>query len=193
MMIEHQMFRTPSPPACVATRRRAANVSERFFDDEGTFRWNREFPDGTTGVEGLYIAGRSAGTDHQVVVGAGHGASVGLQIIKDEFKDRGFWPEIANYVDWIAYKGRYEGDDWYENVKDSFLDMVPDEADLSDREIRKVIEKKIQQVQDRQVPKKDARERDREAQMKLIEALDDDVVEEYVETHYLPSSVGDGS
>lgn len=164
------------------------DACDLFFDDEGQFRWDVEYPDGTTGVDGLYIAGRSAGADHQVVAGSGHGASVALGIIKEEFEKRGFWRNIADYLDWTAYQGRYESDDFFEHIEETFEETVPDDADKTTEEIQQIIEEKARQIKDRQMTKEEARRRDRQAQIKLIEALDDDVVNAYFEKHYASTS-----
>lgn len=57
--------------------------------------------DGSTGVEGLYAAGRVAGTHHQAVVAAGDGASVALHVIEDS--------EVPFYHDWVAPEGYFTG------------------------------------------------------------------------------------
>ncbi len=54
---------------------------------------------GETGVDGLYAAGRIAGTRHQTVVAAGDGADVALEVIEDS--------EIPFYHDWVAPEGYF--------------------------------------------------------------------------------------
>jgi len=54
---------------------------------------------GATGVDGLYAAGRIAGTHHQTVVAAGDGAAVALEIIDDS--------EIPFYHDWVTPEGYF--------------------------------------------------------------------------------------
>jgi len=54
---------------------------------------------GRTGVDGLYAAGRLAEKPHQAAVCAGHGAEVGVTILKDD--DRPF------YHDWVAPDGYF--------------------------------------------------------------------------------------
>jgi thioredoxin reductase len=55
--------------------------------------------DGSTGVDGLYAAGRLAGKEHQTVVAAGHGGEVGLAVVHDS--------EIPFYHDWVAPEGYF--------------------------------------------------------------------------------------
>ncbi len=56
---------------------------------------------GETGVEGLYAAGRIAGTRHQTVVAAGDGADVALEVIEHS--------DIPFYHDWVAPEGYFTG------------------------------------------------------------------------------------
>ncbi len=57
--------------------------------------------DGSTGVDGLYAAGRIAETHHQTVVAAGDGASVALTVVDDS--------EVPFYHDWVAPEGYFTG------------------------------------------------------------------------------------
>ncbi len=57
--------------------------------------------DGSTGVDGLYAAGRIAGQPHQTVVAAGDGARVALTVIHDS--------EVPFYHDWVAPEGYFTG------------------------------------------------------------------------------------
>ena len=54
---------------------------------------------GATDVDGLYAAGRVAGTHHQAIVAAGDGATVGLSVIEDS--------EVPFYHDWVVPEGYF--------------------------------------------------------------------------------------
>jgi len=56
---------------------------------------------GSTGVEGLYAAGRLAEQHHQSVVAAGHGAQVGLAVAEDS--------DVEFYHDWTVPEGYSSG------------------------------------------------------------------------------------
>ena len=56
--------------------------------------------DGTTPVDGLYVASPSD-ADRQAITVAGRGARVGKRIVADERIDDGWWPEAAEGVDWV--------------------------------------------------------------------------------------------
>ncbi|MHB9285718.1 FAD-binding protein [Halobacteriales archaeon Cl-PHB] len=57
--------------------------------------------DGSTGVDGLYAAGRLAETHHQTVVAAGDAASVALTVVDDS--------DVPFYHDWVAPEGYFTG------------------------------------------------------------------------------------
>lgn len=58
---------------------------------------------GRTGVDGLYAAGRVAGTHHQAIVAAGDGAAVGVTLLEDH--PRPF------YHDWVTPTAYFTGRD----------------------------------------------------------------------------------
>lgn len=59
--------------------------------------------DGATAVDGVYAAGRIAGEEHQSIVAAGHGASVGIAVVRDS--------DVPFYHDWVAPEGYFTGRD----------------------------------------------------------------------------------
>ncbi|MFB6345554.1 MAG: FAD-dependent oxidoreductase [bacterium] len=66
---------------------------------DGGKRFVRTDNRGETAVDGLYAAGRIAGTHHQTIVAAGDGARVGLNVIED------LKPDF--YHDWVAPEGYF--------------------------------------------------------------------------------------
>lgn len=57
--------------------------------------------DGSTGMDGLYAAGRIAGEPHQTIVAAGDGACVALTVIHDS--------EVPFYHDWVVPENYFTG------------------------------------------------------------------------------------
>ena len=55
--------------------------------------------EGRTDVDGVYAAGRLAETEHQTVVVAGDGASVGITVVRDA--------DVPFYHDWVAPEGYF--------------------------------------------------------------------------------------
>jgi choline dehydrogenase-like flavoprotein len=92
--------------------------------------------DGRTIIDGLYIAGRLADAGSQVLINAGHGATVGLTIIEDDRRERGFPDDLAAaYHDWVVVEGGYGGDDWEQQLRDQFDEAVPDAPALDERQL----------------------------------------------------------
>jgi thioredoxin reductase (NADPH) len=54
---------------------------------------------GASAVDGLYAAGRIAGTHHQAIVAAGDGAAVGLSVVEDA--------DVPFYHDWVVPDGYF--------------------------------------------------------------------------------------
>jgi len=87
---------------------------------------------GRTAVDGLYAAGRLAGVEHQALAAAGHGAQVGLAVVRDSLIEAGFWQELAEkYYDWSVKPYRHE--DW--DIEAWFNEQLPEDTELDDEEL----------------------------------------------------------
>jgi threonine dehydrogenase-like Zn-dependent dehydrogenase len=85
--------------------------------------------DGTTPVEGLYVATPSE-ADDQAIVAAGRGARVGRRVTADARVDDGWWEAAAEGVDWMRRDAELEGewtdrDTWAEWFDDYHADRAP--------------------------------------------------------------------
>lgn len=74
--------------------------------------FDREYADrdGTTPVDGLYVASPSD-ADRQAVTAAGRGARVGKRVVADARVDDGWWPAAAESVDWVRREAELD-DEW---------------------------------------------------------------------------------
>ena len=74
--------------------------------------FDREYADrdGTTPVDGLYVASPSD-ADRQAVTAAGRGARVGKRVVADARIDDGWWPAAAERVDWVRRDAELD-DEW---------------------------------------------------------------------------------
>jgi hypothetical protein len=87
---------------------------------------------GRTAIEGLYAAGRLAGVEHQALAAAGHGAQVGLAVVRDSLVEAGFWRELVEkFYDWSVMPHRHEG--W--DIDEWFDEQLPEDTELDDDEI----------------------------------------------------------
>ncbi|SFS03083.1 FAD binding domain-containing protein [Halomicrobium zhouii] len=69
--------------------------------DRGSKRYVDVDEFGRSAVDGIYAAGRLAGTYHQAIVAAGHGATVGRTVVEDS--------DVPFYNDWVAPEGYFTG------------------------------------------------------------------------------------
>ena len=74
--------------------------------------FDREYADrdGTTPVDGLYVASPSD-ADRQAITAAGRGARVGKRVVADARVDDGWWPAAAERVDWVRRDAELD-DEW---------------------------------------------------------------------------------
>ena len=88
--------------------------------------------DGTTPAEGLYVASPSDEADRQAIVAAGRGARVGLTVLADARRDRGYPDAFADHYDWLRRETELDGE-WSDRDRwrEWFADRAPDDADVS--------------------------------------------------------------
>jgi hypothetical protein len=90
----------------------AAMFETHEHDGEVNEHFDREYAnhDGTTPVERLYVATPSE-EDDQAIIAAGRGARVGRRVTADARKDRGWWEDVADGVDWVRQETELD-DEW---------------------------------------------------------------------------------
>lgn len=101
-------------------------------DGEKHERFDRSYldGDGTTAVEGLYVASPSEEADTQAIMAAGRGARVAHRVIADARMDDGWWAEAAEGVDWVRRKANLNGEwadrnRWVEWFDDHYGEDAP--------------------------------------------------------------------
>jgi len=130
---------------------------------------------GATPVDGLWLAGPTAGVDSQIAVAVGHGARVGLDVVTDYRRDvEGLWDAAADYTDWVPKQGRYEGDDWLENIAGFLAESAPD--DLDDEFVERVAREQAVEQQNWQIDEAEVERRTERAHRRLLDHVDDELV-----------------
>jgi hypothetical protein len=146
---------------------------------------------GETPVDGLWLAGPTAGVESQIAVAVGHGARVGIALIEAyRREEEGIWEESASYTDWVVKQGRYEGDDWLETATGWHLDAAPD--DIDDAIARERARTLAERQQAQQVSAMEVDRRTERAHRRLLEFVDDDLVLERARTLRTEDGTGDG-
>lgn len=88
--------------------------------------------DGTTPVEGLYVASPSDAANKQAIMAAGRGARVAHRVIADDRIDDGLWENVANSVDWVRREAELDESTLCERYREWFDEQVPDNHDLTE-------------------------------------------------------------
>jgi len=129
-------------------------------------------PDGTTPIDGLYVAGAAAAVPDQVLASAGHGVRVGRRIRADARRERGYWEDAADRVDWVR-KDR-PGNEWSEpdRWREWFRERAPDDTGEDDRVLDELVEETLDTYRSREEVKADTRVGHRV----LAEQLDDEAI-----------------
>lgn len=136
--------------------------------------------DGRTDVPGLYVAGPLGGALDQVQTAAGDGVRVARAIVLDHLEARGYWPAAAEcYFDWRTRESDH-GPGWDEEFAEWLRGTAPDDADPE--RVERVVSETIERERAASLAADEAGERTREAQLALLDALDDDVIREYLAT-----------
>jgi hypothetical protein len=165
--------------------------TEEFFD--------RDYPDddGRTAIDGLYVAGPLAGVGDQAIIAAGHGATVGRNLIADVRREDGYWDEVAERTDWVRREA--ERDEQWEDReawREWFDGRVPDDLNRDDETVERVREERIDAMLETYVSKSEIETRTERGQRRLaahlddellLEAVDDDAIRSYLETGEVPA------
>jgi len=130
---------------------------------------------GATPVDGLYLAGPLAGVDSQIAVSVGHGARVGLEVVTDYRRtEEGWWDVAADHTDWVVADGRYEGEEWVENIAEYHAETAPD--DLDEEYVERRARDLAAAQQDWQIDDAEVERRTERAHRRLLDHVDDELI-----------------
>lgn len=114
-------------------------------DGESRERFDDSYPsdDGTTPIDGLYVAGALADIPDQVLISAGHGAVVGRRIRADSRREQGYWDHVADRVDWVR-RDRPDNE-WTDpqRWRDWLHDRLPDHRDPDGDHVSDIIDRVV--------------------------------------------------
>jgi hypothetical protein len=163
-------------------------------DGETRDRFDNMYPDddGTTPIEGLYVAGALADVPDQVLISAGHGAIVGRQIRTDSRLEQGYWDHVADRVDWVR-RDRPDNE-WREQERwrEWFHDRLPPELDPEDDWVSEIVDRVAEESIETYLSPEEIEDRTRRGHRAiadqlddevLLAALDDETLREYVEAN----------
>ncbi|MEZ3117159.1 FAD-dependent oxidoreductase [Halobaculum sp. MBLA0147] len=164
-------------------------------DGETHTQFDRSYAahDGTTPVDGLYVASPSAESDRQALVAAGRGARVGLRLLEAHRRDLGFFDGVAAHYDWLRRAASLD-EEWAE--RDRWREWAetnrPDDHDVADERWREVRDREIDRRMATYVDAEEIasrRDRGRDALLdgleeeRLLDHLDDERMRAYLDEH----------
>nr|WP_253737605.1 FAD-dependent oxidoreductase [Halohasta salina] len=165
-------------------------------DNEADDRFDRDYPDadGSTPVEGLYVASPAGKPDKQAILAAGRGARVGKRVVADARIDDGWWESVAAGVDWVRQQSELDDEwaeraNWVEWFDDFYGEAAPVDPD-SDR-FERVRETYIDDRFDGYLTDAEIDRRAEEAHETLADHLDPEAIVAAVDTDQLLAAIDD--
>ncbi|SFS48487.1 NAD(P)/FAD-dependent oxidoreductase [Halostagnicola kamekurae] len=146
-------------------------------DGEEREQFDREYAetDGTTPIEGLYVASPSAESDTQAIVAAGRGARVGIGVVEDARRAQGYPDSVANYYDWVRREAELEGEWRDRNRWERFFDeRIPEDHDFEEVTRLEIREREINRRLEQYIDRSDRERRRIRGQERLLEHVDDE-------------------
>ncbi|WP_435332530.1 FAD-dependent oxidoreductase [Haloarchaeobius sp. TZWWS8] len=147
--------------------------------------------DGSTPVDGLYVAGPLGGSGDQAIIAAGHGAQVARTLVGDRRRAAGCWGDMVTHYDWLRRETELT-DEWRdrERWREYFGDPPGDSDVKTDADPERVRESVIDDrlgtyLTDEEIERRTSRGHRRIARQldpdAVLDALDDEVIRAYLE------------
>jgi hypothetical protein len=168
--------------------------------------------DGTTPVDGLYVASPSEGSQ-QAIVAAGRGARVAKRVIADARIDDGWWPDVAEGVDWVRREAELDDEwadrerwvEWFDDYYGADAPVDPDSERYRRVRDAYIAESRESYIDAASISSRASQGRetlathlDTEAVVEgcvetaLLEAIDDAAIADYVDDHQVAEVTGSG-
>ena len=189
-VVETQDGRTVRSEHVVAAARYDADYLRPLGDEAAMFvthdhggeeheHFDADYPaaDGTTPIDGLYVAAPAGDADAQAITAAGHGARVGRTIIADVRREQGYPEAVAEHWDWLRREAELTGEwadrDRWREYADS---QRPADHDVGDARWETLRERDIDRRFEAYVSDEEVARRTERGQRRLLDHLDDDLV-----------------
>jgi hypothetical protein len=163
-------------------------------DGEADERFDRSYPDddGSTPVEGLYVASPAGKPDKQAILAAGRGGRVGKRVVADTRIDDGWWEAVADGVDWVRQQSELDAEwadrdnwvEWFDECYGTEASIDPD----SDR-FKRVRETYIDERFDGYLTDAEIQRRAKVGHETLADHLDPEAIAEAVDTETIADAV----
>ncbi|NLV10310.1 thioredoxin reductase [Halomicrobium mukohataei] len=158
----------------------AAMVTTREHDGEVHETFDDSYPaaDGTTPIDGLYVASPSEAS-RQAIVAAGRGARTALSVVEDVRRDRGVPEPVVDHYDWVRRRAELD-EEWddRDRWREWFAQQLPDDLDPESPALASVRESEIDRVFESYVDEDEIERRRERGQERLLDHVDDDLIVE---------------
>ncbi|SFS12706.1 Pyridine nucleotide-disulphide oxidoreductase [Halomicrobium zhouii] len=133
--------------------------------------------DGTTPIDGLYVASPSAETDRQAIIAAGRGARVGLAVVGAGRREQRYPEAFVDHYDWVRREAQRDNE-WADRDRwrEWFAERLPSDHDLDEDRLVELREREIDRRLDTYVTESEVSARAERGQRRLLAHLDDDLV-----------------
>jgi len=131
--------------------------------------------DGTTPVDGLYVASPSTEADRQAIVAAGRGARVGLRVVEDIRRTRGYPDAVADHYDWMREESTLD-DEWSDRGRwrEWFENELPDDHDLKEDRLVELRDRDVDRLFESYLPEDEIQQRTGQGQERLLDHINDE-------------------
>ncbi|WP_049985242.1 FAD-dependent oxidoreductase [Halobellus rufus] len=171
-----------------------AMFETREYEGETTEHFDRDYPnpDGSTPIDGLYVASPSTHADTQALVAAGHGARVARTVIADVRRERGYPEDLAEHWDWLRREAS-RPDEWADRdrLREWFDERAGDAADGDSERYATLRERDIDRRLDAYVAEAEVARRTQRGHDRLLAHLDDERVMAHLDDDRLLDHVDD--
>ena len=158
---------------------RSAMFEEYDHGDEIRETFDSEYADrdGTTPIDGLYVASPSADADRQAIMAAGRGARVGLRVVADAREERGYPEAVADHYDWMREASTLDGE-WSDRDRwrERFDEQFPDGHDVGEERRVELRERDIDRSFETYLSDDEIQQRGVHGQKRLLDHVDDDLI-----------------
>ncbi|EJN60912.1 FAD-dependent oxidoreductase [Halogranum rubrum] len=153
-------------------------VTHTHGDDEHE-HFDRDYPneDGTTPLDGVYVAAPVSDAEAQAIMSAGHGAQVARTVLEDIRRDVGYPDDVAGHWDWVRQEADLTGE-WADTDRwrEWFDDRVPDDHGLDETRLTELREREIERRLATYLTDDEIERRIQRGHERLLEHVDDDAI-----------------
>ncbi|WP_436343586.1 FAD-dependent oxidoreductase [Natronorubrum sp. FCH18a] len=133
--------------------------------------------DGTTPVDGLFVASPYGETGYQASMAAGHGTQVGITVVEAVRRDRGYPEPMTNHYDWMRRETELD-DEWSERSRwrEYVDDRVPEDHGLEEERLAEIREQEIDRRLATYLSGDEIDRRIERGHRRLLEHIDDELI-----------------